>query len=66
MTECCVNTVGKSSEDDQAITIPEVVQAGAKDQQYIALKEAVQEGFPEKLEECLLLIQHFHKYWLHI
>ena len=61
VTECCVSTVGKCNEDDQAVIIPEVVQAEAKDQEYLALKNTVEEGFPEKLEECSLLIQPFHK-----
>ena len=59
--ECCVSTVGKCSEDEQAITIPEVVWEGEKDKQYTALMNSIREGFPEKMEECSMLIQPFHK-----
>ena len=59
--ECYVNNVGKMPEDDQAVTIPELVKEGAKDDQYQAVMKAVKEGFPEKVEECSQLIQPFYK-----
>ena len=69
VTECCVSKVGRYtrySEDNQAITIPEIVCEGEKDGQYQALMKAVKEGFPEKVKECSLLLQPFHKCWINI
>ena len=66
VTECCVSKVGRYSEDDQAITIPDIVCEGEKDGQYQALMKAVIEGFPEKVNECSLLLQPFHKCWSNI
>ena len=66
VTECCVSKVGRYSEDNQAITIPEIVCEGEKDGQYQALMKAVIAGFPEKVKECSLLLQPFHKCWINI
>ena len=48
-----INQVGLSAEE-QAVTIPELAQEGAKDPQYTAVLEAIKsdKGFPEKEEEC--------------
>ena len=62
VTECCV----RYSKDNQAITIPDIVCEGEKDGQYQALMKAVKEGFPEKVKECSLLLQPFHKCWINI
>ena len=53
--------VSRCKEDDMAITWDEIVRAGAKDSEYLAVKKAILEGFPEKAEECIPLIQPFHK-----
>ena len=66
VTECCVSKVGRYSKDNQAITIPEIVCEGEKDGQYQALMKAVKDGFPEKVKECSLLLQPFHKCWINI
>ena len=66
VTECCVSKVGRYSKDNQAITIPDIVCEGEKDGQYQALMKAVKEGFPEKVKECSLLLQPFHKCWINI
>ena len=66
VTECCVSKVGRYSEDNQAITIPNIVCEGEKDGQYQALMKAVKEGFPEKVKECSLHLQPFHKCWSNI
>merc|ERR1712082_28712 len=44
-----------------AITITEIAKVGKEDKVYTALKKAVLEGFPEKLEDCIPLIQPYHK-----
>ena len=44
-----------------AVTWEEIVRAGEKDSEYMALKQAILQGFPEKLEECIPLIQPYHK-----
>ena len=62
VTECCV----RYSKDNQAIIIPDIVCEGEKDGQYQALMKAVIEGFPEKVKECSLLLQPFHKCWSNI
>ena len=66
VTECCVSKVGRYSKDDQAITIPDIVSEGEKDGQYQVLMKAVKEGFPEKVKECSLHLQPFHKCWSNI
>ena len=64
ISACHIASITESLADDQAVTNLEVVQAGAKDKEY--LKKAIQEGFPEKEEECNPLIQPFHKFHLNI
>ena len=49
-----------------AVTLQEIVRAGEKDNEYKAVKKAVLDGFPEKLEECIPLIQAYHKNSLHL
>ena len=51
--DAMINQVGLSAEE-QAVTIPELAQEGAKDPQYTAVLEAIKsdKGFPEKEEEC--------------
>ena len=44
-----------------AITWEEIIKASEKDAEYMAVKKAVLDGFPEKLEECIPLIQAYHK-----
>ena len=53
--------VSRCKEDDMAITWDEIVRASAQDREYSAVKKAILEGFPEKLEECIPLIQPFYK-----
>ena len=48
-------------EDNMAITWEEIVRAGEKDNEYMAVNQAILQGFPEKLDECIPLIQPFHK-----
>ena len=64
--ECYVNSIGKMPENDQAVTIPELVHEGAKEKQYKAVMKAVKEGFPDRAEECTQLIQPFFKIRLNI
>ena len=59
--ECYVNRVGGVPEDNQAVTIPQLVQEGLKDAQYTAVMKAVKEGFPDKIEEFSALLQPFFK-----
>ena len=56
-----VTYVSRCKEDDMAITWDEIVRAGAQDSEYSAVKKAILEGFPEKPEECIPLIQPFYK-----
>ena len=44
-----------------AVTLQEIVRAGEKDNEYRTVKKAMLKGFPEKLKECLPIIQPFHK-----
>ena len=53
--------VSRCKEDDMAVTWEEIVRAGEKDSEYMAVKQAILQGFPEKLEECIALIQPYHK-----
>ena len=53
--------MSRCKEDDMAVTWEEIVKAGESDKEYSAVKKAVLEGFPEKLEDCIPLIQAFHK-----
>ena len=39
----------------------EIVRAGEKDSKYMAVKQAILQGFPEKMDECIPLMQPFHK-----
>ena len=43
------------------MTWEEIVRAGEKDSEYTAVKKAIMDGFSEKLEECIPLIQPYHK-----
>ena len=53
--------IARFKEDDQAVTWEEIVRAGEKDSEYVSVKKAILDGFPEKLEECIPLIQPHHK-----
>ena len=53
--------ISRCKEDDMAVTWEEIVRAGEKDVEYMAVKNAMLDGFPEKLEECIPLIQAYHK-----
>ena len=53
--------ITRCKEDDMAVTWEEIVRAREKNGDYMAVKKAVLDGFPEKLEECIPLIQPFHK-----
>ena len=53
--------VSRCKEDDMAVTWDKIVRAGAKDNEYLVVKKAILEGFPEKPEECIPLIQPFYK-----
>merc|ERR1712082_254703 len=53
--------LNKCQEDDMAVTMEEIARVGKEDKEYTALKKAVLDGFPEKLEDCIPLIQPYHK-----
>ena len=53
--------INRCKEDDVAVTMEEITRVGKADSEYMAVKKAVLEGFPEKLEECIPLIQPYHK-----
>ena len=50
--EAIIIHIGVASED-QAVTIPELAQEGAKDAQHNLVMEAEMAGFPEKEEDCV-------------
>ena len=60
LDDVIINHVGISAED-QAVTIPELAQEGAKDPQYMAVLGAVKTGFPDKEEECTQQLLPFFK-----
>ncbi len=60
LEEAIINHVGIAAED-QAVTIPELTQEGAKDPQYMAVLGAVKTGFPDKEEECTQQLLPFFK-----
>ena len=64
--ECYTRGVGRCPEDDQAITIPELVQKGLKDDQYKAQMKVVKEEFLDNAEECSMILQPFFKIKLNV
>ena len=51
----------RCKDDEQVVTWPKIVKAGELDSEYIMVKKAVMESFSEKFEECIPLIQAYHK-----
>ena len=53
--------INRCQEDDMAVTMEEIARLGKEDKEYTVFKKAVLDGFPEKLEDCVPLIQPYHK-----
>ena len=64
--ECYTRGVRRYPEDDQDITIPELVQKGLKNDQYKAQMKVVKEEFLDNAEECSMILQPFFKIKLNV
>ena len=69
ISACYIDRINEDqafSTEDQAVTIEEVVRAGLKDPEYTALKAAIQQGFPEKKEECPPILTPYYNHRINI